>query len=422
MKKLSKKQLKIVKKALDHDGNVFIFGEGGTGKSELVKEIFRRTGATVAVYTHAAKNRLGLEEARTVASVLNSQLGINFAADSVEELNLDPEYDPDGGRLLLLDECSMVNTAELRQLRRVFDKIIAFGDVMQLPPIKGREVKWHDGRKFKQLELTKNYRTGEEKELLKKIRKNRVSADVSHYPTGGIEDVEDLLEDGEDVRVLCHTRNDVDTINEELKHLTKKWITNENNIRHDDRVIFINGDEMVEGRDFRFIGNSLTPEQMEEYRELMNTPYPPTYQGRSLFGGPFIEVYGKEIPYIETVTSLREYDNLRRETLEDWKEFRAEHDLNPPASMKGRRNRSDYVTQKYRELKVRTGQTYQEWRRFLAITNNVLVLTPSVAMTIHKAQGSTYDHVFVKGVGRDLNLTYVAVSRARKSVTCLRTK
>lgn len=73
-------------------------------------------------------------------------------------------------------------------------------------------------------------------------------------------------------------------------------------------------------------------------------------------------------------------------------------------------------------LKVLAKQ--KDWKHYFDLKNNILDLRPANALTIHKAQGSSYDTVFIdldsfkscKAYDTAARLLYVAVSRARQKV------
>ena len=73
---------------------------------------------------------------------------------------------------------------------------------------------------------------------------------------------------------------------------------------------------------------------------------------------------------------------------------------------------------------IKSFKLKKQWHTYFEILNNWLDLRPSFASTVHKAQGSTYDKVFINlsDIGRCRNpsdvarMMYVAITRASKQV------
>lgn len=122
-----------------------LFGLAGTGKTTVLGALGRRFG-DASMCTLSGK----------AASVLSSKTGL--PADTIHSTFYylkDKRRDERGrvqmewgetwkagdlhGRLVLLDECSMVNTRMARDMLRTGAKIVACGDPGQLPPVEGQQ-------------------------------------------------------------------------------------------------------------------------------------------------------------------------------------------------------------------------------------------------------------------------------------------
>ena len=120
-----------------------VHGLAGTGKSTLLAQIAHcHPEALVAAPTGKAasvlRQRFDLP-ARTIHSTFHRLKTETRDADGRRDLEFEPRR-RDGslaGRILLVDECSMVTAQLVEQLLRTGVRIVAFGDPGQLPPVSG---------------------------------------------------------------------------------------------------------------------------------------------------------------------------------------------------------------------------------------------------------------------------------------------
>lgn len=150
-------------------GYFVLEGYAGTGKSFAVNEIIRRTGLKPAYMAYTGKAALVLnkyhnldattihskiyklrqvsdtvfkelyakrEEAKTEDEALEITKEIKELMEPKFELN-EEAFDEDNVKLIVLDECSMVDDEILDDLLSFGLPIIALGDPGQLPPVKG---------------------------------------------------------------------------------------------------------------------------------------------------------------------------------------------------------------------------------------------------------------------------------------------
>ncbi len=116
-----------------------LFGYAGTGKSTLARHVAEHVDGEVAFAAFTGKAALvmrskGCKDARTIHSL------IYRASDSETEeptFVLNDESDAASARLIVIDECSMVDEELGRDLLSFGRKVLVLGDPAQLPPVKG---------------------------------------------------------------------------------------------------------------------------------------------------------------------------------------------------------------------------------------------------------------------------------------------
>ncbi len=116
-----------------------LFGYAGTGKSTLARHLAEHVDGLVAFAAFTGKAALvmrskGCKEARTIHSL------IYRATDTeTEEPTFELNEDSDAARakLIVVDECSMVDEELGRDLLSFGRKVLVLGDPAQLPPVKG---------------------------------------------------------------------------------------------------------------------------------------------------------------------------------------------------------------------------------------------------------------------------------------------
>lgn len=135
--------LKLVRHWMkDKDQQVFrLFGYAGTGKTTLAQTIARETGGKVVFGAFTGKaasvmRHRGCEDARTIHSMIyHVEEGDN--GDPLFFLKDKEDSELDGAKLVIIDECSMVDEELARDLMSFRTKILVLGDPAQLPPVKG---------------------------------------------------------------------------------------------------------------------------------------------------------------------------------------------------------------------------------------------------------------------------------------------
>ncbi|RTL82202.1 MAG: ATP-binding protein [Hyphomicrobiales bacterium] len=116
-----------------------LFGYAGTGKSTLALHLAEHVEGDVAFAAFTGKAALvmrskGCKDARTIHSL------IYRATDSETEepsFVLNDDSDAAHAKLIVIDECSMVDEELGRDLLSFGKKVLVLGDPAQLPPVKG---------------------------------------------------------------------------------------------------------------------------------------------------------------------------------------------------------------------------------------------------------------------------------------------
>jgi len=116
-----------------------LFGFAGTGKSTLARHIAENVDGEVCFAAFTGKAALvmrskGCEDARTIHSL------IYRATDTETEepsFVLNDDSDAARAKLIIIDECSMVDEELGRDLLSFGRKVLVLGDPAQLPPVKG---------------------------------------------------------------------------------------------------------------------------------------------------------------------------------------------------------------------------------------------------------------------------------------------
>lgn len=123
-------------------GNIFrLFGYAGTGKTTLAQEVASAVGGKVlyGAYTGKAASVMrqkGCRGAKTIHSLIY-KLDEDQDSDDNPQFTLDEESDIRDAKLVIIDECSMVDEQVGKDLLSFGVKVLVLGDPAQLPPISG---------------------------------------------------------------------------------------------------------------------------------------------------------------------------------------------------------------------------------------------------------------------------------------------
>src|SRR6516165_7638758 len=116
-----------------------LFGYAGTGKTTLAKHLAQGVNGKVlfAAFTGKAAlvmRRKGCEQASTIHSLIYKPLDNNSQQPRFELWDDSPASD---AKLIVIDECSMVDAELGRDLKSFNVPLLVLGDPAQLPPIQG---------------------------------------------------------------------------------------------------------------------------------------------------------------------------------------------------------------------------------------------------------------------------------------------
>jgi exodeoxyribonuclease-5 len=126
----------------DKSSNIFrLFGYAGTGKTTLAREVASAVGGKVlyGAYTGKAASVMrqkGCNGAKTIHSLIY-QLDDDQDSGDNPQFTLDEESAIRDAKLVIIDECSMVDEQVGKDLLSFGVKVLVLGDPAQLPPISG---------------------------------------------------------------------------------------------------------------------------------------------------------------------------------------------------------------------------------------------------------------------------------------------
>lgn len=440
-----------IRKWLKSPNQFFILaGYSGVGKTTVIKKIIDeyRGKLVVSAPTHKAKKVIS-RTTRMESETLHSLLGLR------PDLNLD-EYNPNdpkfgslapprisGYNLVIIDEASMINQELFDLIKKetaIWDKVkvLFMGDVAQIPPVGEKKSVVFNDDVGELHQLTKVMRQKDGNPLFPIYDSLRNNLDTNY---GGIERKTNINSKGEGVIYLNDKR-------EFRKRIIDTFDTKE----------FRNNIEYAKVLAWR---NETVMQSNKVIRE---------------------KIFGKDVRMLEVSDVLMAYRSVRSERqfhniLDNSADYKVEHisklhknqyDLNgyqvtlseiePNGKLKKKKvfivDHTDHENlHNYGEihdgLKLMAKQNKKLWKKYYAFRANSLIMVNvttfrdgstreygdliakdmdyAFAITTHKAQGSTYEHVFVLENDIYLNrkikernqILYVALSRPTTSATVL---
>jgi ATP-dependent exoDNAse (exonuclease V) alpha subunit len=116
-----------------------LFGYAGTGKTTLARHLAESIDGKVAYAAFTGKAALvmrgkGCTGAQTIHSLIYKSRGVDEEAPT---FMLNPESPATKAKLIVIDECSMVDEELGRDLMSFGTPVLVLGDPAQLPPVKG---------------------------------------------------------------------------------------------------------------------------------------------------------------------------------------------------------------------------------------------------------------------------------------------
>lgn len=423
--------------------DMFIEGPAGTGKTTSLRELVQycidnNIPYTVCAYTHKAcgilmsKLPLGAR-VQTLHSYLRKRPAINQDATKQEHVNINVRTGAidEVPKVMFLDEYSMVGEKDYMDIREKQDpeyegapdlKVVYIGDPHQLPPVGDMQTVSADGDYI--VRLTKIYRNDNplQTPLTKLIGmieggKPEPIDEVPGYFERG-RDIVGLYErDTEDRVILAYTNRRVQELNamlegydlpEENNHegsilfspTTNKTYTFERWVPLDEvtQISIHYSDPLSLGSKYKTLEHLIHTE-LCDFIEVLDEENEPQV---------FAVVFG-HYDYRQKLNDLTKAAADSNKAIEDqFKGYKAAGwaRANPTHPLARARSKA--------------------WRDCLSFKDCVICLDWPYAMTVHKSQGSTYEHVYIDtddlyiAATRDFSmyvkLMYVAISRASKKV------
>lgn len=416
-------------------GEMYITGVAGTGKTTSLAEVLEycdknEIECITTAYTHKACSVLAskLPETAKIAtlhSFLSKRPTINDEATVIAHVDGNRQHGkPEEVAVLFIDEFSMVGERDFLSISELmYDlegeikmKVVYIGDPNQLPPVKDMKAVTPKGKYW--VKLTQVHRQALGNPLIKTLL-----------------DLNDYINGVEPKPLEEHTRfkRGVD-LEAEYKKCNKFKValayTNE-------RVEDLNAS--IEGKMLPEVGDRLFCPTLRQYFTLVEISDSST--GIVNIAGKLLELdskykeleklhqigqvvfytvedeAGNELP-LAGVFGHKSFLNVQQMLADNAvtlnKQIKNEFDITPRSWAEQNRDSS--------LAKDRA----KAWSMYLAFKNNVVCLDFAHATTVHKAQGSTYDTVFIdmkdmarcadKDYNMYLKLLYVAISRASEMV------
>lgn len=417
--------------------DMFITGPAGTGKTTSLYKIIEYFQAekvkyTVCAYTHQACKVLQEKlpknaEISTLHSYLKKRPGINDKALKHEHVETTTKFaDSEQVSVIIIDEFSMAGEKDYLDLMALQEneeglpkcKVIYVGDPYQLPPVKDQQTIFPQGKYH--IKLTKVHRT-EQAPLL-----NLLSTLVNYLE--GTAPIEPLAPSD------CLLRN-MDIVEEYQwnKSNSKTMLAWTNK-----QVQFLN--QAAQGREVPQEQDSLWNASLRHTQAFIRevpaeavtaiyTPVGPLLLGSKyktlefLKSLPFVQFYSvfdlamSRQVVIATCFGTYNYKQLMLKLADN-----AVQDNKRIANHIGSDNVKAWCLANSSHKLAR--QRAAAWRRYLACKESLCQVDFPHCTTIHKAQGSTYNYVYLdakdlaqcRDTEMHLRLFYVAVSRARLKV------
>lgn len=419
--------------------NMYIEGEAGTGKTtQLIKQVeYMRNNDiphVITAHTHKACGilRSKLPEGtpvRTFHSWLCKRPTINHDATSAKHIESSMKCgDSDELAVLCIDEFSMIGSQDVEDLlSEQYDKegnlrfkVLWLGDPNQLPPVGDKMAViphgiYHVILKTQYRTLSPLYKTLQQLvECLEGRAKPAPLLPHSHL-VRGVDLESAYLSDKRDKVLLAFTNERVEELNARMQ-----------------------GYDYPEDGDLMF-----SPTTKNKYNYVSDVvPFHLPQLDRP-FGEPldwndkfktldylislsnelpikFMSVYNHELDEEQNVAVVFGHyqfklmmQELKQEAAEANEEIESRFDCKAATWCK---QNQGHMLERRRA---------KAWRRFLTVNQNVICMDFAHAMTVHKSQGSTYEHVYVdsddmmkaqRNMNLYLRLTYVAFSRASVKV------
>jgi hypothetical protein len=409
MAQLNKDQQAVFMKVIQFingpDQFMDVSGGAGTGKTFLISQIADgilkhqsvKTMHTVAITATTNKAAAVISEAMphragqigTIYSLMALRVSENFSTGAVKIVPT-PKWQVHSGTLIIVDECSMVNTDLFKYIKKGIDsscKVLFVGDKNQLAPVKENLSPIYSVPNMVTGVLNSPVRNKDQQALMDLCEEAKQTVLTGVFtPIVEVPGVIDFV-DGNT-----------------LKGILEREFLLENSSK---RVISYTNARVIQYNSF--------------IRQLRNYTNP--YEvGEILSNNSSAELFGKERLYTDQVVRVvRITDDYLDKTLVSGEEVRMiimdVEDVNTKAVF----TIITFADHNDRENVLKFYSQNKNWERYFKIKNGHPDLRSVSASTTHKAQGSTYESVIVDlaDIGKSTNkeqtarLQYVALSRPR---------
>lgn len=445
--------IKKIRKWLDSANglnNIFtLAGNAGTGKSSIVKKILDEYEGNIVVSapTHKAK-KIIIKTTGQYGLTLHGLLGLRPDIN-LEDFNPnDPKFNPIAlpricdYSLVVIDEASMINR-ELydlikKQTKGMHTKILFMGDPAQIPPINEKNSVVFELEKTNFHQLTKIERQKDTNPLLfvcDILRKNL------NDPNGGYKKITNLNENNEGIIFTKSKKKFRDLLFKEFKSDEFKKNTDHckliawtnNAVMTSNQIIrnelFGENTDIIEVGDVLMGYRSIT-EINTNFNIIENSAdYKVVKKGKKIKNK-----YGIEGFYVKLRENLTDrnfnYQDVFIVDVNDKKnlyKYANEHDILKNKAKSNKRLWNLYY--KFRRENILIKSIYEHENGIARDKYDIIVkdMDYSYAITAHKGQGSTYNHVFILEDDIDKNwnifernqIKYVALSRPTQKAIVL---
>jgi superfamily I DNA/RNA helicase len=396
--------MEVIKFINGPDKHMDISGGAGTGKTYLISQIAdtilkhqtnktmhsvaitATTNKAAAVISDAMPHRAG--EIGTIYSFMNLRVSENFSTGAVK-IVATPKWVVHSGTLIIVDECSMVNTDLFKYIMKGTDstcKILFVGDKNQLAPVK---------------------------ETLSPIYKENMPSGTlnTSVRNAGQQALMDLCEQAKQtVLTGKFTRiKEVPGVIDFVDGTTLKGILEREFHKEDPnkRILSYTNKRVIEYNSFI--------RQLRAYTE-------PYEVGEILSNNSSAELVGKLRLYTDQVVKVMKItDDYMDKSIVSGEEIRMINMVVADVNSGQHYEVTAFADHNDRAAVLKYYSGNKKWDRFFKIKNAYPDLRSVSASTTHKAQGSTYDSVIVDlaDIGKSTNveqtarLQYVALSRPK---------
>jgi len=413
----------------------YITGVAGTGKTTSLAELItwchdNKLIAVTCAFTHKAVGVLrsklpAYAYTCTLHSYLQKRPTINDKATKITHVEGNAQVGiPDKIDILFVDEFSMIGERDYMDIAAlqynddgdIVTKVVYIGDPNQLPPVKDQQTINPKGDYW--IKLTKIHRQSNDNPLIDTLLqlndyingKKAVALTEHSTFSRGNDIVEMYKADRKSKILLAYTNAQVEFLNAQVQGRAiplsgdevfsptmRKLYVLEKIANEADYIVGIRGDIIELNSKYKTLE---TLHEIEGVQFFLVKDEDDNFTNRAV-------VFGHD-------TFLQLQQNLAKKAVAVNKEIERIYKVDP----------KQWSQQNWQTDLAKKRQ--KAWKHYLAVKDNVICMDFAHAMTVHKSQGSTYEHVYldIEDIGKCadndyslyLKLLYVGISRASKKV------